>query len=119
MTRAPNWTDPEDDELRRVYPKGGLTACRRRLPERPRDAIRERVKRLHLHKAQTHNKPGPKPRDESETKTRACLKCREPFPSEWAGERVCRGCKSQRFWGAALQTPVSSGGRVAGVGRGL
>ena len=31
-------------------------------------------------------------------KTRRCLKCREPFESEWSGERVCRHCKSLDSW---------------------
>ena len=32
------------------------------------------------------------------TKTRSCLKCREPFESEWSGERVCRRCKGRDSW---------------------
>jgi hypothetical protein len=31
-------------------------------------------------------------------KTRCCLKCREAFESSWAGERVCRRCKSNDSW---------------------
>jgi hypothetical protein len=31
-------------------------------------------------------------------KTRRCLVCRTPFPSEWAGERICRQCKSKAAW---------------------
>ncbi len=31
-------------------------------------------------------------------KTRLCLKCREPFESEWSGERVCKHCKSLNSW---------------------
>ncbi len=27
-------------------------------------------------------------------KTRKCLKCREPFKSDWSGERICGKCKS-------------------------
>lgn len=37
-------------------------------------------------------------RRSSEQKTRKCLLCREPFPSAWAGERVCRKCKSTSTW---------------------
>jgi hypothetical protein len=33
-----------------------------------------------------------------EEKTRKCLICRTPFPSAWAGERVCRRCKSTSTW---------------------
>ncbi len=31
-------------------------------------------------------------------KTRKCLNCREPFESEWSGERVCKHCKSLDSW---------------------
>ncbi|MBT6442234.1 MAG: hypothetical protein HOK61_07395 [Alphaproteobacteria bacterium] len=31
-------------------------------------------------------------------KERQCLKCREEFPSEWAGERICKRCKSSGSW---------------------
>ena len=34
----------------------------------------------------------------SEQKIRKCLICRSPFPSAWAGERVCRRCKSTTAW---------------------
>lgn len=31
-------------------------------------------------------------------KNRKCLMCAEPFPSEWAGERICKKCKSSAAW---------------------
>jgi hypothetical protein len=31
-------------------------------------------------------------------KKRDCLKCRQTFESSWAGERVCRRCKSNDSW---------------------
>jgi hypothetical protein len=31
-------------------------------------------------------------------KARPCLVCRSPFLSAWAGERICRGCKSKAAW---------------------
>ena len=34
----------------------------------------------------------------NERRTRVCLKCRKPFESEWAGERICRKCKSTAAW---------------------
>jgi hypothetical protein len=34
----------------------------------------------------------------AELKTRECLVCREAFPSAWAGERICRRCKSTSAW---------------------
>jgi hypothetical protein len=36
--------------------------------------------------------------DEAPPKQRRCLSCRKPFQSAWAGERVCRACKSTRAW---------------------
>ncbi len=33
-----------------------------------------------------------------EEKIRKCLICKTPFPSAWAGERVCRRCKSTSAW---------------------
>jgi len=32
------------------------------------------------------------------TKRRNCLMCDESFVSEWAGERVCKRCKSNDSW---------------------
>ena len=34
----------------------------------------------------------------NEEKIRKCLMCRTPFPSTWAGERICRRCKSSARW---------------------
>ncbi len=34
-------------------------------------------------------------------KTRHCLRCREAFPSEWRGERICRRCKQSNVWRTA------------------
>ena len=31
-------------------------------------------------------------------KTRKCLFCSQDFPSEWAGERVCKKCKATAAW---------------------
>ncbi len=41
-----------------------------------------------------------KPTSERDTgpKTKPCLVCKAPFLSEWAGERVCRRCKSTAAW---------------------
>ena len=35
------------------------------------------------------------PDDRGETKPRSCLKCRVPFRSEGASNRICRGCIAQ------------------------
>jgi hypothetical protein len=36
--------------------------------------------------------------DTPETKPRLCLMCSTEFLSEWAGERICRKCKSSTKW---------------------
>jgi len=41
-------------------------------------------------------------RREELPKSRQCLKCREPFSSEWSGERVCKRCKSSGTWRSGL-----------------
>ncbi len=33
-----------------------------------------------------------------EEKKRACLVCRDDFVSAWAGERVCKRCRSSAAW---------------------
>jgi len=33
-----------------------------------------------------------------EPKIRVCLNCRNPFDSTWAGERICKVCKSREAW---------------------
>ena len=35
---------------------------------------------------------------DDERKTRKCLVCKAEFLSEWAGERVCHGCKKSSNW---------------------
>jgi hypothetical protein len=44
---------------------------------------------------------------------RKCLKCRTPFRSDWAGERVCAPCKSKADWrqGAAMRPHPASNRR--------
>lgn len=34
----------------------------------------------------------------AQTRTRRCLMCGQSFQSEWAGERVCKKCKSTTAW---------------------
>lgn len=31
-------------------------------------------------------------------KQRKCLTCREPFESEWTGNRICKRCKASAAW---------------------
>jgi len=43
-------------------------------------------------------------------KRRRCLRCREPFASQWAGERICARCKGSSTWksGVPLHARPSS-----------
>lgn len=36
--------------------------------------------------------------DRTDRKIRLCLMCGQAFPSEWAGERICKACKSTTVW---------------------
>ena len=38
----------------------------------------------------------------AETKVRRCLKCKRSFLSAWAGERICRPCKSTEAWRSGI-----------------
>ena len=40
----------------------------------------------------------PKPENDPDRKTRRCLMCSRDFDSAWAGERICRKCKSTAAW---------------------
>jgi len=46
-------------------------------------------------------------------KVRQCLRCRAPFPSEWAGERICSRCKRSAGWctGVLLRPGLSGAKR--------
>jgi hypothetical protein len=37
-------------------------------------------------------------RPEDEVKVRRCLMCGDEFESSWAGERVCKRCRSSHNW---------------------
>ena len=45
-----------------------------------------------------YSKLKPEPERERDPKVRNCLSCLHPFTSEWAGERICRKCKSSSWW---------------------
>ena len=49
-----------------------------------------------------HTYKHPETDTDAEAKTRLCLVCKTPFPSAWAGERICRRCKSTEKWRAGL-----------------
>jgi len=42
--------------------------------------------------------PSPDADSGPETITRSCLMCSDAFPSAWAGERICKKCKSTSAW---------------------
>jgi len=48
----------------------------------------------------THKKP--ETEHGAEAKTRRCLICKTPFPSAWAGERICRRCKATEKWRSGI-----------------
>ena len=50
----------------------------------------------HLSPDDAHKKPTTDRSDQA--KMRACLICKRRFLSAWAGERVCRQCKSTSGW---------------------
>jgi hypothetical protein len=41
-------------------------------------------------------------------RTRACLRCRSDFESEWAGERICKRCKGTAAWREGVPTTAHS-----------
>lgn len=41
------------------------------------------------------------------TTPRSCLRCQAPFESAWAGERVCRKCKTSRVWRDGVVEPLT------------
>lgn len=49
-----------------------------------------------MNKQKNQDKPEAAPA--TQTRTRRCLSCGNSFPSEWAGERVCKKCKSTTTW---------------------
>ncbi len=68
---------------------GGRAACRRPMLDLCRDdTAMTRV--AYLRK--------PTPWRIRRKKVRTCLKCREPFDSDWSGERVCKTCKTKIAW---------------------
>lgn len=49
----------------------------------------------------TGSRPADRPDDltiDDVPQIRACLSCRKPFHSHWAGERVCKRCKTTAAW---------------------
>jgi uncharacterized Zn finger protein (UPF0148 family) len=46
-----------------------------------------------------------------QAKARHCLRCRAPFVSAWAGERVCPKCKSTSVWRDGVAANMASWSR--------
>ena len=57
------------------------------IPEETTSAVSEEYEELHR---------------AGEEKTRKCLICKTPFPSAWAGERICRRCKATEKWRSGI-----------------
>ena len=64
---------------------------------------------LRAGKAASMSYKKPVPEGDIHPKVRNCLACRQPFPSAWAGERICPKCKSSSSWrsGTARQFPAA------------
>jgi hypothetical protein len=45
-----------------------------------------------------HEESAQERRRVDQPKIRKCLICKSPFQSAWAGERICRRCKSTSGW---------------------
>jgi hypothetical protein len=54
--------------------------------------------------------------EQAPPKTRTCLRCQSPFESAWAGERICRPCKSTHAWrsGEGVRTVSNRAGGGGG-----
>lgn len=83
-----------------------VTTKERRAPttlrEAPRNGVAER-KALSKTPAKATKKGSaeyskPAPGAVNDPQTRSCLTCGRSFTSEWAGERICRRCKSSSTW---------------------
>ena len=55
----------------------------------------------------------PKPERVYKVKMRPCLKCRKPFESSWAGERICQPCKSSQIWRGGTNFELRALGKIA------
>ena len=55
-------------------------------------------KNIRCRMATTNKSKKPEPERVYVMKKRDCLKCGERFDSSWAGERVCKRCKSSGSW---------------------
>lgn len=42
------------------------------------------------------------PATQDAPKTRKCLMCQDAFESAWAGERICKRCKSSQNWKSGI-----------------
>ena len=67
------------------------------------------MSRIGFHRADYLGKAENAPPDH--VKSRHCLRCQAPFVSTWAGERVCRKCKSTSVWRDGVAANMASWSR--------
>ena len=115
------WSPAEDAILHEVFAEAGWRGCQELLPGRTKWTIKQRGSKLGLTKRRaTGSQSVTKPSSDKkhEIKTRACLKCREKFISEWPGERICTGCRDSVVWREQVSEPISTGRKVGPRGHG-
>ena len=59
-------------------------------------ALRQAMRSTRMQQKRKQDTPEIRPN--TDAKTRRCLLCGKSFQSEWAGERVCKRCKSTAAW---------------------
>jgi hypothetical protein len=73
-----------------------------RMWSRWKALVAKTLRRPHIGHAIMEQPYKPPQTDDAEAKTRNCLVCKSAFVSAWAGERICRRCKSTEKWRAGL-----------------
>jgi len=63
---------------------------------------------FHMKKTSTQEK-----KKQTEAKVRRCLMCGRDFESAWAGERVCKRCRSSHDWRHGMAGTGKPFGRAA------
>ena len=90
--------------------QGGVSSSRQRVKPMSGSAVSTRERRTVTARRETLSKVPSAPKKasanyskpeagtEETQQTRTCLTCGRSFTSEWAGERICRRCKSSSTW---------------------
>lgn len=96
------WTKAEEERLKAMHAEGMLLADMATALNRADPGVRHRLIKLGLRDGALRGPEKPKRRaakpERPEPTQRRCLMCRDEFPSEWAGERVCGSCKGTAAW---------------------